>query len=90
MTTRKSQASTVALHRCGHEASRLVKKFNPFKKKYETILDLDYLEGMRAPQVLIDRSRKALEQALPKTVAYWSRQDCPKCYKANLGSGQPA
>ncbi len=90
MATIKSQASTVVHHRCGHEATRLVKKYNPFKKKYETILDLDYLEGMRAPQVLIDRARESLEKALPKTVAYWSQLDCPKCYKANLGSGQSA
>jgi len=86
----KSQASTVVLHRCGHEAIRLVKKYNPFKKKYETILDLDYLEKMRAPQCMITGARESLEKALPKTVEYWSQQDCPKCYKANLGTGRPA
>ncbi len=35
MTT-KSQASTVVLHRCGHEATRLVKKFNPFRGNFAT------------------------------------------------------
>ena len=89
MTTFKSQASASIRHRCGHEATRQIKQYNPFKKKYQTILDLAYLERMRAPAVMIEKTREALEKATPKTLAYWQEQDCPKCWKSSLGT-QPA
>ena len=83
MATAKSQASTVILHRCGHEATRLVKCYNPFKKTYETILDVEYLENMAAPAMLVERAKEKIAKAQPKTVAYWSQEQCPKCWKAN-------
>lgn len=81
-----TQVSIVVRHSCGHDAIRMVKTFNPTKRMYQTILDPEYLEGMAAPKAMQDKAKALMEQEVPRCREYWSKQDCPDCYKKNLGT----
>ena len=80
-------AGVVVLHKCGHRATRRVMSFNPDKKRYQTILNPEYLRHIAAPRAMQEKADRLVSQNLERCVQYWEDQDCPRCYRASL---QPA
>ena len=76
-------ASTIVTHRCGHNAARKIKSFNPNKKRYDTILNPDYLRAQDAPRVMQERAANLYQDNKQRCEDYWSGQDCPSCWRKN-------
>ena len=78
-------ASVLIDHACGHSARRQVTRWHPVKKRYETMLDPDYLREQQAPSVMQSKAQELLNDNVERCVAYWEGELCPSCYQTSLG-----